>query len=463
MARTGHSKDRGDSKVAGLLERCRYVGPAIDWSLVIGHEAAKRELAVIGEQYRRSSVAERLGLTLVKGVILMSEPGAGKTMLARALAGSITRAMYVIPSAEASATVIREVYEHLHDTPCVIVWDEADVILRDRLRSNALQGGRTVAALCAALDGIDALHGPITLCLTAEGEYGLDESAMRSGRLSTRIVLGLPDRSERVRMWKQYTSRVPVLGALDLQTAADRSIGFTGADVEATVLAALGLAMVSGLDALDETHLMEAILRRGHVADEPEPSLEVLRSRAVHESSHAVFAALTWGPEAIASMTLTPSELSLGGRTSLADEIREDGIQDRTRNRELAGFAFAGFVGEELIHGSEHVTMGCADDVSKATTLLRSLFADVATSEAIGPVDVDGLEAGQASDRGSERMRAILYDEVNAEARAVRDHVREVLTDRTLAIEILAERLLGAKDRTLSGPALSAQLVDVLT
>ncbi len=75
--------------------------------------------------------------------------------------------MYVIPSAEANASIIREVCEHLHDTPCLVVWDEADVILRDRLRPNALQGGRTVAALCAALDGIDALQGPITLCLTA--------------------------------------------------------------------------------------------------------------------------------------------------------------------------------------------------------------------------------------------------------------------------------------------------------
>ena len=71
---------------------------------------------------------------------------------------------------KASATVIREVYAHLRDTSCVIVWDEADVILRDRLRENALQGERTVVALCAALDGIDALHGSITLFLTAKGE-----------------------------------------------------------------------------------------------------------------------------------------------------------------------------------------------------------------------------------------------------------------------------------------------------
>ncbi|MHB8398046.1 MAG: AAA family ATPase [Candidatus Limnocylindrales bacterium] len=444
--------------VEALLDRCRYDGPGTDWNEIVGHEAAKRELAVIAEQYRRSSMAELLGLTLVKGVIVSSPPGAGKTMLARALAGSITRAMYVIPSSEANATVIRAVYEHLRNTPCLIVWDEADVILRDRLRSNALQGGRTVAALCAALDGIDALRGPITLCLTAEEEYGLDESALRSGRLSTRIVLSLPDRDERRQLWERYTARVPVLGDLDLAAATDRSTGFTGADVEATVLAALGLAMVSGIDALDEAHLMEAILRRGHVADEPEPSPEALRSRAIHEASHAVFGALTWGAEALATVTLQPSRPHHGGRTSLTDAIREDGIQDRTRIRELAGIAYAGLIGEELIGGFGHVTIGCGDDVAKATRLLRSLIADLATSEAIGPVDVDGLEAGSASDRGSERMRALLYDEVNGEATAVRDHVRAMLADRTAAIEILADRLLAAKDRTLSGPTLTEAL-----
>lgn len=448
--------------IGALLERCRYDGPATEWSDIIGHEPAKRELAVIAEQYRRSSVAERLGLTLVKGLLIMSVPGAGKTMLARALAGSITRPMYVIPSSEATATVIREVYAHLRDTPALLVWDEADVILRDRLRPNALQSGRLVAQLCASIDGIDALRGPVTLCLTAEGEYGLDESALRSGRLSTRIVLGLPDRGERLRMWKLYTSRVPIRGELDLEAATDRSTSFTGADVEATVLAALGLAMVSGVDALDDAHLMEAILRRGHVGDEPEPSEEAMRSRAVHEASHALFGALTWGPAAVATVTLRPSQPTHGGRTSLADEIREDGIQDRARIRELAGFAFAGLVGEELIRGPEHVTMGCSSDVAKATALLRDLVADVAASDGIGPVAIDGLERGHASDRGSELMRAQLYEEVAESARSTRAWVRTVLVTHAAAIDQLAGRLLEAKDQTLSGATLTAILDDLL-
>ena len=457
------SKARRHEKttVKALLERCVYTGPGIDWDEIVGHEGAKRELAVIAEQYRRTSVAERLGITPVRGVILMSVPGAGKTMLARAVARSITRSMYVIPAAEADATVIREVYQHLRETPCVLVWDEADVLLRDRQRSNALEGGRTVAALCAALDGIDPLHGPVTICLTAESEWGLDESVLRSGRLSTKIVLGLPDRDERRRLWEMYTARVPVQGELDLETITDRSSSFTGADVEATVLSALGLSMVAGIDALDGTLLNEAVLRRGHVCEEAEPSREALRARAIHESAHTIHATLTWGPNAVASVTIQRGANN-GGLTSLTDRIREDGIQDRARIRELAGFSLAGLVGEELIRGAEHASSGCSDDVSKATRLLRGLVADIAASDAVGPIDVDGLESGQSSDRGSERMRSTLYDEVTAEARVVRDAVRAMLAPRTAAIEALADRLLAARDRTLSGPTLTEALSDLL-
>jgi ATP-dependent Zn protease len=166
--------------------------------------------------------------------------------------------------------------------------------------------------------------------------------------------------------------------------------------------------------------------------------------------------------DAVASVTLQPGEPNHGGRTSLADRIREDGIQDRTRIRELAGFAFAGLVGEELLRGPAHASSGCSDDVSKATRLLRGLIADIAASDALGPIDVDGLEAGQNTDRGSERMRAGLYEEVTAEARAVRDSVRALLTPRTAAIEALADRLLAAKDRTLSGAPLADALTDAV-
>ena len=148
-----------------LLDRCRFRGAAVGWDDIAGHEAAKRELRVVAAQVQRHSVAQRLGLTVVSGVLIVGPAGSGKTLLAKALAGAVERAVYVIPSAEVEAATIREVYQALAAEPCVVVWDEADVILRSR---RVAERGAKAAAFCSALDGVNAIIGPITVCLTAE-------------------------------------------------------------------------------------------------------------------------------------------------------------------------------------------------------------------------------------------------------------------------------------------------------
>jgi AAA+ superfamily predicted ATPase len=143
-------------------------------------------------------------------VLIMGPAGCGKTMLAKALAGSVERPVYVIPSAEIDARLIRQVYAALAGHPCVIVWDEVDVLLRARWHRASDDGGRNLAAFCAALDGAQPLAGPITLGLTAEDEHLLDRQALRAGRLTTHITLGLPEREERLELWRRYTAGVPL-------------------------------------------------------------------------------------------------------------------------------------------------------------------------------------------------------------------------------------------------------------
>jgi ATP-dependent Zn protease len=438
--------------IAQLLDRCRYRGQILDWDQIIGHAPAKRELAVVAEQHRRRPVAEALGLTLVKGIIIMGEPGCGKTLLARALAGSIDRPVYVIPAAEADAVLIRKVYDALRDSACVIVWDEADIILRSRLRSAESADRRTVASFCAALDGLDSGSGPITIALTAADEWQLDDSAMRSGRLTTKVMLRAPDRDERRLLWDLYTAGVPIVGTLDLERATDRSVGMNGADIQATVLTALGLSMVAGVDALDDAHLDEAILRRGHVQERHLPEPAELKVRALHEAGHAVFAALTWGPEAVATITLTPVRLS-AARTQLADWLREDELPDRSRMREMAGMALAGMVAEELVRGEDHVSTGCGDDLSKATRYLAGFAGDLGGAAHLGPVALDEFEAG--SNRGSEAMRSLHFEIVWRDSIRLHDEVRSALRPQIPLLLSVRDAVLAADDNTLSGEALT--------
>jgi len=443
--------------IEALLERCRWHGEPIGWDQIIGHEPAKRELRMVAEQYRRHGVAERLGLTLVKGIAIMGPPGSGKTLLARALAGSVDRPAYILPSAEADAVLIRRVYEALADTPCILIWDEADVFLRARSRPNASEEGRTAAAFCAAIDGVTGITGPITIAMTAEREWSLDGSALRSGRLSTKVLVDLPRRDERFRLFQLYTAGIPTVGELDLHKAADRTRGSSGADIQATVLVALGLSMIEGIDALDQTYLTEAIARDGHVMEREAPTADELRLRSLHEAGHALFAALTWGSDAVISVTLNATS-SADGRTTLHERFREASPLTMLHLRQLIGFSYSGWIAEEVVLGVDHVSAGGGDDLRKATALIRRLLGGLGASDIIGPIDVDGIEAGGDSDRGSDLMRATLYHVMREAGIQTRQGARALMEPHRGTIERFAAVLLAAPEMTLSGRPLTDAL-----
>lgn len=443
-----------------LLERSKYRGARVEWDDVIGHAGAKRELKIVAAQVTRHSVAERLGLALVRGILLMGPPGSGKTMLAKALANAVERDVYVIPAAEADASLIRRVYERLADVSCLIVWDEADVILRARMSARATDSGRTVAAFCSALDGLQSVTSPITIAMTAQAEYGLDDSALRAGRLTTKVSIDFPTRDDRAAILELITRDLPVTAPLDLARAADRSAFMSGADLVAVVHAAIGLSLVDGLDALDPARLEEALARRHHIDERPAPSLRELQRMSIHESGHAIAATLAWGSASVASMTVGPANQE-DGRTTLVEAYQHTSRMDRGTIREAAGVAMAGMVAEELVYGADHVSGGCSGDLTSASRLLRSLAADLGASAIVGPIDIDILEAGDRSDRGSEAMRSLIWHALSGEAAAKLDEIRGTLRSRKEAIVALAENLLAADDQTLSGPELDAALTKV--
>lgn len=452
MTRTAEPTHPTD--IGALLERSRWHGSPVAWDDVVGHDPAKRELRVVSEQIRRHSTAQRLGLTTVRGILLSGPPGSGKTLLAKALASAIDRPAYVIPSAEVDARVIREVYEALAGEPSVVIWDEADVILRGRWGRSAPEEGRTVAAFCAALDGVDAINGPITIALTAEAEYTLDAAAIRAGRLTTKVELSLPRRAERRTLWQRVIELVPVQGEIDLDRAADRSTDMSGADIAASVMVALGLSMVDGTDALTPALLDEVLIRRHHVIDRPRHEHD-LRRTAVHEAGHVLVATVAWGSDAVAAVTLSggPGEF---GRTQLADYLADHSEMDRRRILEFVDLRYAGLVAEEIVYGLDGVSAGCSQDISQATSHLREFAASLGSEPAIGPLALDAIEAGGESDRGTAEMRSALWGALRAESVRALERVRRELGPHRAGIEALADALLAAPDQTLSGAALAA-------
>lgn len=448
--------DRTRTKIERYLEGQRYFDLGIDWDTVVGHEHAKRELSVVVESLRRRDIAERLGIPLVKGLLLTGPSGTGKTMLARAFAGSLDRPVYVLSGADLSARRIARIYEALADVPCVVVIDEIDLIAQRSYGRSPRS--KTVGALCVALDGLVPITGPVTIGLTAEDPDELDPSIVRSGRLTTKIVLREPDREERLALWRRAVERIASDGDLGLEEAADRSQGMTGADIVATALAAAGLALADGRSSLDRAHLDEAIERRGVVHRRKVDDTWLRRATAVHEAGHAVFAFLAFGAEAVNDVSIS-SSVAGTGHMSLRREWTEAHDLHGRRWRLRTQLYLAGVVAEELVNGPDDVTFGSQQDLTEATGLILRAsehgildWASLASPSRMeqGP-DPDAYEL-----RGSHRMRDALWASVSHELDLARTACRAALARHRSAIESVADRVLD--QGTLSGPALVAAL-----
>jgi cell division protease FtsH len=441
-----------------LLERSLYRGEQVSFDDIIGHEGAKRELAVVAEGFRRQAAALSLGLTLVKGVIIMGPPGTGKTMLAKALASSVGRPAYILPSAEMTPASLRHLYEALSGIACVVIWDEIQCLI------SAFADDKTIAAFCAALDGVQPSAGPITIGLTATPEYRLDDSAIRSGRLTTKVTIVEPDLDDRRELWAAATRATPVMGELDLDAIAEATEGFTGADITSTVSVALGLSMVEGVDALTPAVLDEAIGRDNHVTERPEstpPPPVDQWAAAIHEAGHAVYAALVWGPASVSETRL----LSEGYPSPGTMSEPPDGVNTSSRAclRQKVEIAFAGTVAEELIFGIDGATTGNHHDLRQATSTIQVLVGHGGALNLFPAVSIDTFENGMHSDRGSEEMRSWFFRAVVAEAGRALAEVRLRLAGHEPVITKVARALHDDSARRITQPRLGELLREGLS
>jgi cell division protease FtsH len=445
-----------DRKSARLLERARFTGLPIDWDAVVGHEHAKRELRVVAAALTRRDLAERLGVPLVKGIVMTGPPGTGKTLLARAFASTVDRPVFVLSAAELTAGRIRRIYDILADIPSVVVIDEIDIVARRAYgRTNR---STTVGALCVALDGVRPVTGPITIGLTAEAIDDLDPSVVRSGRLTTEIRLEPPDRDERRLLWQRYTRDIPTAAPLDLETATDRSQGLTGADIAAIALAAAGLALADDVALLDQAHLDEALERRGLVRRPPFAAQRARRDVSIHEAGHAIYAFSVMGAEALNTAVISRSGRG-EGHVSLDQAWTETSGWQAREWRQAAALSLAGIVAEELLSGDTGPSFGSEHDIARTTDIvLRAHAAGLVAG--FGRVSTERVERGPDPDsydeRGSQEMREELWRSVRTEVAAAEAACRTTLGSQTTAIDRLARALEEAG--TLSG----TRLVEVL-
>lgn len=436
--------------------------PKTTFADVAGADEAIEELGEIKEFLQEPGKFQAVGAKIPKGVLLYGQPGTGKTLLARAVAGEAGVPFYSISGSDfvemfvgVGASRVRDLFEQAKtNAPAIIFIDEIDAV--GRHRGAGLGGGhdereQTLNQLLVEMDGFDVRGGVILIAATNRPDV-LDPALLRPGRFDRQIPVDAPDLPGRDKILKVHARGKPMAEDVDLTAVARRTPGFTGADLanvlnEAALLTArLNKAQIDKY-ALDEAidRVIAGPQRRTRLMSDKEKVLT-----AYHEGGHALVAAALPHSDPVHKVTILPRGRALGYTMVLPDEDK----YSTTRSEMLDKLAYmlGGRAAEEMVFHDP--TTGASNDIEKATALARAMVTQYGMTERLGAIKF-GQDSGEpflGRDLGSQRnyseeIAAAVDEEVGklilnahqeafdilAENRAVLDHlVEELLEKETL-------------------------------
>ena len=399
---------------------------------VAGQESAKREVMELVDYLRHPQQFRRLGAEIPRGVLLMGPPGTGKTLLARALAGEAGVPFYSISGSEfievfvgVGAARVRSLFQAAKkNAPSIIFVDELDSI--GRTRGTGLGGGhdereQTLNQILAEMDGFSGHEAVVVLAATNRPDV-LDPALLRPGRFDRHVILDLPDRRDRLAIFKVHTRRVPIEEDVDLEKIASGTPGFSGADIknlvnEAAILAARTKQAKVKMPDFEEARDKLLIGTVRTLAIQPEERHRL----AVHEAGHSLIAFYLPHADPLYKVTIIPRGRALGGTQQLPEQERHTLPEDYLRDRLVV--MLGGRTAEKILLGN--VSSGADDDIQQATSMARAMVSRWGMSEDIGPIDL------RQSERHPFLGREIAQPHQHSEhsAQAVDQAIRQLLLE----------------------------------
>ena len=433
-----------------------YTTSKVKFDDIAGTDEEKEELKEIVEFLKAPKKFTDLGARIPKGVLLVGNPGTGKTLLARAVAGeanvpfiSISGSDFVEMFVGVGASRVRDLFEQAKkNKPCIVFIDEIDAV--GRQRGAGLGGGndereQTLNQLLVEMDGFESNEGIIVLAATNRADV-LDPALLRPGRFDRQIYVNIPDVKGREGILRIHARNKPIDENVDFKTLARITVGFTGADIENMLNEAAILAARAGRPKIIMSDITEGI-NKVTMGPQKKSRLVTERDRkitAYHESGHALLARILENTDEVQEVSIIPRGMA-GGYTM---QRPQNDNAYRTYNYLMDEIAvcMGGRIAEEIVF--KDISTGASNDISQATKIAHNMVYNWGMSKNLGFLSLDSSEQVfigrdyQTKNDFSEKLAAEADDEVRAILDSNYKRAKKILSENTKLLDEMVELLL---------------------
>ncbi len=423
---------------------------------VAGAKEAKEELKEIVDFLRNPKKFLDIGARIPKGVLLTGAPGTGKTLLARAVAGEAGVPFFHLSGSEfvemfvgVGASRVRDLFKMAkRAAPAIIFVDEIDAV--GRVRGTGYGGGndereQTLNQILVEMDGFEPNDKVIVMAATNRSDV-LDPALLRPGRFDRRVMLDLPDRKDREEILSVHSTKKPLAEDVNLKVVAERTPGFSGADLFSLMNEGAILAARENRKKISQYDLIRSIEkvmlgpeRKSHLLSKKEKEIT-----AYHEAGHALVASVLPHADPVHKVSIVARGRAGGYTLSLPLEERK--LQSRKEFLDDLAMSLGGYAAEQLVFGD--ITTGPSNDLQVATNLARAMVTRWGMSETIGPIALENdggkvlFGSGVDGKDYSEKVSALIDAEVEQIMKTALERAQTVLTEYRKALDAISSKLM---------------------